>query len=250
MSKPIIFKQKFHKWHDEDLWGHYATSDKNTRALKYLYTSFKHNYSKKRYLKKKKYLFKPRRFQKFYRKQFLYQINEREEEFKRKKRNFKAKNFFNMLKLRIFYGRMKTKPFKNLFKKVTKNKNLGSVATPLFLEGRLDTLLYRTNLFSSIFALKNFIRDKNVFVNGLCITESKFLLNIGDIITISPVAYKGIYNHFLERLRSNKILVNYPPYLEANYRIGSFVLIKPPKFKEIAYPFPVAPRTLLHKFTK
>lgn len=250
MSKPIIFKQKFHKWHDEDLWGYYAISDKNTRALKYLYTSFKHNYSKKRFLKKKKYLLKPRKFQKFYRTKFLYQINVREEEFKRKKRNFKAKNFFNMLKLRIFYGRMKIKPFKGLFRKVLKNRNLSAGTTPFFLEGRLDTLLYRTNLFTSIFVLKHIIHNKNIFVNGLCITEAKYLINVGDVIFIAPLLYSTLHTEFLQRLKTNKILINFPKYLEVNYHTGSFILIKTPKFKEIAYPFPVAPRTLLHKFHK
>lgn len=250
MSKPIIFKQKFHKWHDEDLWGYYALSEKKTRALKYLYTSFKHNYNKKRYLKKKRYLLKPRKFQRFFRTRFLYQINVREEEFKRKKRNFKAKNFFNMLKLRIFYGRMKIKPFKALFRKVLKNRNLSAGTAPFFLEGRLDTVLYRSNLFTSIFFLKHFIRNRNIFVNGSCITEPKYLLNVGDIVLISPQVYPNVHTEFLQRLRDNKILVNFPKYLEINYRIGAFMLIKPPKFKEIAYPFPVAPRTLLHKFTK
>ena len=201
-------------------------------------------------MKKKKYLLKPRKFQKFYRHKFLYQINVREEEFKRKKRNFKAKNFFNMLKLRIFYGRMNLKPFKSLFQKITKNRNLSSGTAPLFLEGRLDMLLYRTNLFPSLFALKHFIRNKNIFVNGLCITEAKFLVNVGDIIFISPSIYSSLYKVFLKRLKANKILVNFPKYIEINYRIGSLMLIKSPKFKEIAYPFPVAPRTLLHKFIK
>ena len=55
------------------------------------------------------------------------------------------------MKLRIFYGRMKIKPFKSLFRKVLKNRNLSAGVTPLFLEGRLDVLLYRSNLFPSIF---------------------------------------------------------------------------------------------------
>ena len=112
-----------------------------------------------------------------------------------------------MLKLRIFYGRMKKRPFKGLFRKVLKNRNLSAGTTPLFLEGRLDTLLYRTNLFTSIFFLKHFIHNKHIFVNGLCITEAKYLVKVGDVIFIAPLIYSTLHNEFLQRLKTNTILL-------------------------------------------
>ncbi len=250
MGKPILFKQKFHKWHDEDLLGHYSISEKNTKALKYLYTSFKHNYSKRKYLHRKNFLMTPQKFKYLYKERFLYQINTKEEEFKRKKRNFKAKNFLNMIKLRVFYGRLKVKPFKSLFKKVLKARNLASGIAPLSLEGRLDILLYRTNLFSSIFVAKHYIRNKRIFVNGSCITEPRGAVRVGDIVNIDPAIYMSLYTQFLEKLRKNKILTNFPKYLEVNYRIGAFMIVRLPCFSEIAYPFPVSSRTILHKFIK
>ena len=250
MSNPIRYTQKFYKWYDEDIWGHLSVATKNSRVLKYLYTSFNHNFKKRRLVRKKKFFIKKRKFRTFYKGFFLYRINIKEVEFIRKKRNFKAKNFFNLIKLRSFYGRIKVKPFKYLLQNKFKNKNLAASVTPLFLEGRLDILLYRTNLFNSIFALKSFIRKGYVFVNGYPITEVKTAISVGDIITISPEVYDSIFDRFLKNLKANRILTNFPKYIEVNYRIGSFILVKKPKFTEISYPFGVPAQSILHQFVK
>ena len=250
MRKGNLRTQKIYKWYEEDLWGILCLEDKPNKALKHLYKSFKYNFYKRKLINRKRYFLFRNRFRSLYREKFLYQVNAKDEEFKRRRRSFKSKIFLDTLKLRIFYGNIKTRPFKQFLLDGKKNKRLASRAAPLFLEGRLAIFLYRTNLFQSIFSVKRYLQKGFIFVNGEKITEPKYILSRGDIVTISPEVYLELYFSFLEKLKTGKILINYPKYLEADYQIGSFVLIAPPKWDQIYYPTGISIRSLLYKFNQ
>lgn len=248
MSKHIIHQNKFYMWCDEDLWGHLSLSLKNKKIIDYLFKSFQANRQKRKLAKRKVYRSSRKKFKLFYRQKFLYLIYTQEKEFKRKKRRFRSKEYFTLFKLRMFYGNLKKKSFKPLLNVKARNQSIWAGTAPFLLESRLDILLYRTNLFKSIFFTKQLIRHKGVLVNGLFFTESNTQLNLGDIITLPLSLYKEFYLNLIKNLRSNRILVNYPKYLEANYKIGSFTIFRLPRGKEIAYPFTV--RANIHWFTK
>lgn len=111
------------------------------------------------------------------------------------------------------------------------------------MESRLDILLYRTNLFKSIFFVKQFIKHRGVLVNGLCLSETNYQVRVGDIILIPGHIYKKFYQHFLKKLKRNRILTNVPKYVEINYQMGAFTIIKIPRGGEISYPFRVTAKT-------
>ena len=246
MGKYIKYYKKFYEWCEEDLWGHIALSQRNTKVLNYLYRSFQGNIGKNKAVKKK--LFKKRKSFTFSKKKFLYEIHTEEREFKRKKRRFRSKEYFNLFKLCMFYGNMKASSLKSLLNTQATSKNIWAGATPFLLESRLDILLYRTNLFKSIFFVKQFIRHKGVLVNGLSIKEPNFQVQIGNIVTIPPKFYKEFYTNFVKNLKENRILVNHPRYMEVDYKIGSFIVITPPKGGEVYYPFKISAKT--HWFSK
>jgi ribosomal protein S4 len=118
------------------------------------------------------------------------------------------------------------------------------------LENRLDILLYRTNLFESIFAVRVFLRNKNVLINGQIVTNKNISVNLGDIILIKPSVYKNLHKIFQERLRSKRLLINFPKYLEVDYSLGAFILIKLPKEQEISYPSGLQLKNVLHRYNK
>ena len=185
-----------------------------------------------------------------YKQRFLYEVYTGEIEFRKKKRYFSSKNYFNKLKFRAFYGKLKVRTFRGFLNVNSKTQNVSAPTTPFFFENRLDILLYRTNLFSSFFTLKQFIAHNNVMLNGRFLTNKNTVITRGDIITIEPQAYQKIYTKFLTNLRKDRILTNFPNYLEVNYKIGSFTLIHLPKIDELAYPFGIKVRSVLHKFIK
>ena len=88
--------------------------------------------------------------------------------------------------------------------------------------------------------MKQFIRHKGVLINGLCLNQTNAQVNVGDLISIPLSTYQEFYNFFVKRLQANKVLTNYPKYVEINYKIGTLTLFKLPRGGEIAYPFKVS----------
>lgn len=248
MSKHIIYYKKFYEWCDEDLWGHIALSAKNTKSLTYLYNSFKANPLKRNLAKKKLSKMRKKNFRNLYKKKFLYEINTKDKEFKKNIRRFRSKEYFNLFKLSVFYGNIKTKSFKPFLHTTAKNQRIWAGSTPFLLESRLDILLYRTNLFKSIFFVKQFVKHQGVLVNGLCLHETNYQVRVGDIVVLPGNIYKEFYKKFYNNLKGNKILINTPNYLEINYQIGAFTIVKLPRGEEVSYPFSVNAKT--HWFIK
>lgn len=246
MGKHIRYYKKFYEWCDEDLWGHLSLAKKNSKLLVYLYKSFQANSQKRALAKRKTFKVSRKRFKKKFKQKFLYEIYTKEKEFQKKKRRFRSKEYFTLFKLRVFYGNLKKSSFRPLLNVRARNQNIWAGATPFLLESRLDILLYRTNLFKSIFFVKQFIKHKGVLVNGLGLHQPNAQVNIGDIVSI-PL-YKEFYEFFFKKLQENRVLVNYPKYIEMNYKIGTLTLFKIPRGGDIAYPFKVSAK--LHWFIK
>jgi small subunit ribosomal protein S4 len=153
-----------------------------------------------------------------------------------------------MLKLRRFYGNIGKRKFKRLFKKPALDSNALGRSFAYFLESRLDVILYRSNFFNSIFAARQAINHNKIYVNGNNVTKPSFTVFINDIVTVSQIS--DFYKHFKQKLQNNKILTNYPSYLEINYKLGMIVLLKMPFNKEVPFPFFMNLDNLTHGFLK
>lgn len=213
----------------EDLWGRYAISNKSKQVLNFVYEAHQNSF-KHRDLLKKRFFFLVRKKEKF-----LYKVVTDEQEFKKKKRTIKINEYLSLLKLRRFYGNLRKKNFKRIFKQKGLNNNFLGRSFAYFLESRLDVILYRANFFESIYAARQFINHKKVLVNGIIESKPGIKLYVNDIISISD--YKNFYKDVKNRLVQKRIIGNYPMYLEVNYKLGLIVLTKMPSSKEIPYPF-------------
>jgi small subunit ribosomal protein S4 len=166
---------------------------------------------------------------------FVYKVVTDEQEFKKKKRTIKINEYLSLLKLRRFYGNLRKKNFKRIFRQKGLNNNFLGRSFAYFLESRLDVILYRANFFESIYSARQFVNHKKVLVNGFVESKPGVKIYVNDIISISN--YKEFYIDVKNRLIKKKIMGNYPAYLEVNYKLGLVVLTKMPEIKEIPYPF-------------
>lgn len=227
---------------DEDIWGVLALLDKPCRVSNYIYDVYKNSY-KHRTLLKKRFFFLNTKKQKF-----AYKVVSDEKEFKRKKRTMKKDIYLSLLKLRRFYGNIGKRKFKLLFRQHTLHSNALGRSFAYFLESRLDVILYRSNLFNSIFAARQAINHQKIYVNGLVVNKPSFKIFINDIITISEIV--NLYTKLIQKLDNNKILINYPNYLEVDYQLGIISLIKMPKITDIPFPCFMNLKNLTHGFIK
>ena len=229
---------------EEDIWGVLAIKNKPSNVLNYIYEAYQNNFKYRKLLKTNtKAFFLVRKKGKF-----LYKVVTDDKEFKRKKRTLKINNYLNLLKLRCFYGNLGARKFKRSFQSLSLSTNEVTRSFAYFLESRLDVILYRSNLFSSIYAARQYITHKKIYVNGKIVTKPGFRLKVDDIIV--TLNAKLLYNNFKMRLQNNVVLGNYPAYLEVNYKLGAIILCKLPLNEEVPYPFFMNIETLTNSFSK
>ena len=107
---------------------------------------------------------------------------------------------------------------------------------------------YRANFFTSIYEARQYINHNKVFVNGLIVNKPSTKIFLNDIIVLkNPIIF---YDNLKNRLNENSLLVNYPSYLEVNYKLGSVILTKIPENNEVPFPFFIDLNNLAHNFFK
>lgn len=232
---------KIIKRFDEDIWGRLATINKSTKILSYIYDVYRNNNKYKKLIVKRQFLLKKKI-------KFLYKTIIEETEFKRRRRTMKINNYLSMLKLRRFYGSIGKRKFKRIFKQNSINTNIVGRSFAYFLESRLDVILYRANFFKTIFAARQYINHKKIYINGSLVTKPGFKVFINDVITVSNS--KEFYSNLNDILKNNELFINYPSYLEVNYKISSVVLIKMPLTVEVPFPFFMNLKNIVHNFVR
>jgi len=218
--------------------------NKSSRILDYMYEAYQNNFKYKKLLKKTNKSF----FLLKKKDDFTYKVITDEKEFKRKKKTIKIHSYLNLLKLRRFYGNIGKKKFKRNFNNLIFTPQISMRSFAYFLESRLDVVLYRANFFKSIFAARQYINHKNVFVNGIVVNKPGYCLRIDDIISVNKPEY--FYETIKTRLASKRILCNYPRYLYVNYKLGLVKLIKLPLIKEVPFPFFINLERMTNNFYK
>lgn len=224
----------------EDIWGILALKDKTSRALNYVFEVYSNNYKYRRLLKKRQFFLSAKKLK------FLYKPVSEEKEFKRKKRSMKINSYLTRLKLRRFYGSITKQELKKVIQNASLNTNILGRSFIYLLESRLDVILYRANFFSSIMAARQYINHKKVYINGILADKPSQRLFVNDIISISDPLL--VYQQIQQRLEKKKFLINYPQYLEVNYRLGSVMLTKIPVNDEVPYPFFININSIAHNF--
>ena len=86
-------------------------------------------------------------------------------------------------KLKSYYGNINERQFRNIYKKAIMKK--GDTAENLigFLERRLDAVVYRAKLSTTIFSARQLINHGHIKVNGKKVNIPSYLINTEDIIS-------------------------------------------------------------------
>lgn len=243
----------------EDIWGRFPLNNKATQVLKHIYYAHQSNFLYRKLLNKRFWFLKKKITDKKEikrlkyilikkREKFVYKVVTDEQEIKRLRHSLKAKFYFNMLKLRRFYGNLRKRNFKRVFKErgLSDKFLVGSFA--YFLESRLDVILYRSNFFNSIFTARQFINHKKIYVNGALETKPGLKIRLNDIISVPD--YKNFYLLIKKRLFNKKVFVNYPAYLYVNYKLGIITMWNLPKLSQVPYPFFMDLNKITNRFLK
>lgn len=123
----------------------------------------------------------------------------------------------------------------------------------LLLESRVDSILIRTNLFTSIRTIRQWIMHGFIFLNLRRVWTSNQNLKIGDIISFPKekkiILYKQFFFLYFKKKNikrkgkyrskfakfSQSIPLYRPSYLEQNYKLFFFCLWRAPLWSEVPF---------------
>lgn len=136
------------------------------------------------------------------------------------------------LKLSLYYGFFSKKKIIYFVKELKKNR-YNSI---LKLVGRLSFFIYSVNLENNIFIIQKMIKKGYFLVNKKIIFNPDHVLNLNDIVSINKLFFKKFYDKYKNNLKAKKIFLNFPLYIEFNYKILSGSIWRNPKFEEVVPP--------------
>lgn len=131
-------------------------------------------------------------------------------------------------RLKAYYGVLE-KQFANYVHKAEKSKESTGTVLIQLLECRLDNIVYRLGLASSIRQARQMVVHGHILVNGKKVDRPSFGLNVGDVVSLREKSQSNAM--FKENFENSEL--NTLPYLEKNMEKFSGTLIKRPERSEI-----------------
>ena len=149
-------------------------------------------------------------------------------------------------KMKFYYGNMNERQFRNLYRKAIKKKGNTTENLVGFLERRLDTLIYRSKLATTVFSARQLINHGHVKVNGNKVNIPSYLIKTEDTIEIKDKS-KDL-NIIIGALVNKEREV--PEYIQMDEKNRRVKLIRVPKFSEVPYPAIMEPNLVIEYYSR
>ena len=149
-------------------------------------------------------------------------------------------------KLKSYYGNMNERQFRNVYKKAIKKK--GDTAENLIglLERRLDAIVYRAKLATTIFSARQLINHGHIKVNGKKVNIASYQVKEEDNIEIRD---KSKQLAFIDVALANKER-EVPEYLQVDEKNKKLKFVRIPKFEEVPYPVVMEPNLVIEYYSR
>lgn len=139
----------------------------------------------------------------------------------------------DLLRFRVYYGDMTIKKFRKYLQKVNTRRLDFESKICFLLESRLDILLFRLNFVKTPREGRQYIKCKKIKVNDKIVNKLNHQLYLNDVITFEKNISKIFYENLVLKIDNNKLLFNYPKYLEMDYNLMKCMFIYYPTIKTI-----------------
>ena len=149
-------------------------------------------------------------------------------------------------KLKSYYGNMKERQFRNMYKNAIMKK--GDTAENLIglLERRLDAVIYRSKLSNTIFSSRQLINHGHVKVNGKKVNIASFQVKEEDTIEIRD---KSKTLALIDIALANKER-EVPEYLQLDEKNKKVKFVRIPAFEEVPYPVVMEPNLVIEYYSR
>ncbi len=149
-------------------------------------------------------------------------------------------------KLKSYYGNINERQFRNLYRKAIMKK--GDTAENLIglLERRLDAIVYRAKLSTTIFSSRQLINHGHVTVNGKKVNIASYQLKEEDTIEIRE---KSKQLALIDIALANKER-EVPEYLQVDEKNKKVKFVRVPRFEEVPYPVTMEPSLVIEYYSR
>jgi ribosomal protein S4 len=154
---------------------------------------------------------------------------------RRSRKNFKAR-FLSLRLVKLFFLTLTYRQFRRMAYLAAEKDGLFQANFCSLLEGRLVSVIYRTNFLYSMFEIISFVKDSNVFVNNILINYVNFVVRVGDFITFNEKHRSRFKANFFKRFKTQTILFNTPRYMFVCYKLFFAFMERAPMDNDLVYP--------------
>ena len=149
-------------------------------------------------------------------------------------------------KLKSYYGNINERQFRNLYKKAIMKKGDSAENLISLLERRLDAVVYRSKLSTTIFSARQLINHGHVKVNGKKVNISSYQLKEEETIEVRE---KSKNLALIDIALANKER-EVPEYLQVDEKNKKVTFVRTPKFEEVPYPVVMEPNLVIEYYSR
>ena len=149
-------------------------------------------------------------------------------------------------KLKCYYGNMNERQFRNMYKKAIMKKGDSAENLIGLLERRLDAIVYRAKLATTIFSARQLINHGHLKVNGKKVDISSFQVKEEDTIEVRD---KSKQLALIDVALANKERET-PEYLQVDEKNKKIKFVRVPKFEEVPYPVVMEPNLVIEYYSR
>ena len=149
-------------------------------------------------------------------------------------------------KLKCYYGNMNERQFRNVYKKAIMKKGDSAENLIGLLERRLDAIVYRAKLATTIFSARQLINHGHLKVNGKKVNISSYQVREEDTIEVRD---KSKQLALIDVAVANKER-EVPEYLQVDEKNKKIKFVRVPKFEEVPYPVVMEPNLVIEYYSR
>ena len=149
-------------------------------------------------------------------------------------------------KLKGYYGNINERQFRNIYKKAAMLKGDTGENLIGLLERRLDAVVYRAKLSTTIFSARQLINHGHLKVNGKKVNISSYVLKEEETIEVRD---KSKQLAFIDIALANKDR-EVPEYIQVDEKNKKVKFVRTPKFEEVPYPIVMEPNLVIEYYSR
>ncbi len=149
-------------------------------------------------------------------------------------------------KLKAYYGNVGEKQFRRYFKEADRLRGDTGQNLVGLLERRLDAVIYRANFVPTVFAARQFVNHKHVFVNGKIVNIPSYQVQEGDVIEVKEASRQLPMVLQAQQQPEREV----PDYIDVEAKAMKATFIRTPKLEDIPYAVQMEPNLVVEFYSR